>query len=75
MIPAAVALWILAGLSGVLGTILHKDGHLTLRDLLQALSLAPLGPVALCFLLAHIVDRHPSRRLDSVVLDLRRGEP
>lgn len=54
-------LWLAAGFAGVIGTILHKDGHLTARDLLQAVSLAPLGPGALCFLLAHIADRHPAR--------------
>ena len=75
MIPALALLWLVAGFAGVAGTILHKDGHLTIRDLLQAVSLAPLGPGALCFLLAHIVDRHPSRLLDGTVLDLRRSEP
>ena len=75
MIPALAILWFAAGFVGVVGTILHKDGHLTIRDLLQAISLAPLGPGTLCFLLAHIVDRHPSRFLDGTVLDLRRTEP
>lgn len=70
-----VLLWLAVGFAGVIGTILHKDGHLTVRDLLQAVSLAPLGLGALCFLLAHIVDRHPARRLDGIVLDLRRDRP
>lgn len=68
-------LWLAVGFAGVVGTFLHKDGHLTRRDLLQAVSLAPLGLGALCFLLAHIVDRHPARCLDGIVLDLRRERP
>lgn len=70
-----VLLWLAVGFAGVVGTILHKEGHLTHRDLLQAVSLAPLGLGALCFLLAHIVDRHPARSLDGIVFDLRKERP
>ena len=68
-------LWLAVGFAGVVGTILHKDGHLTRRDLLQAVSLAPLGLGALCFLLAHIVEWCPARCLDGIVFDLRKERP
>lgn len=74
MIAAALFLWLSAGFAGVVGTILHKDGHLTIRDLLQAVSLAPLGLGAFCFFLAHVVERYQAPGLDEVVVDVRRGK-
>ena len=72
MIPAALAfLWLSSGLAGTLAALLHRHGNLTVRCVLEAVVLAPLGPVTVLFAVAHVIDMSPAPWMRRPVLDLR----
>ena len=72
MIPASLAfLWLSAGLAGTLATLLHRHGVLTVRCVLEAVVLAPLGPVTLLFAVAHAIDTATAAWLNRRVVDIR----
>ena len=72
MIPAALAfLWLSSGLAGTLAALLRRHGNLTVRCVLEAVVLAPLGPVTLLFAVAHVIDTAPAAWLNRRVVDVR----